>query len=307
MMGSSATSAVEAWVRYAKDNETNWRIDRRGNAVEWVKATSRIIGEAVLTGRNAADTAFTEVTGADKIPGSSVVGIRTTKQIRAFKKKDPYVYNPAKKSAKVAVGSLAAAGGMTLAGVGGTAVNPADLTVLANKPVGVLLFSGAYGGALSSDLSDPADVVLGAGEGMLFAGLIARLTGLDIKEPGAPDMGPAPERKPIDSTRSQHGSPGHHTKGMSEARKMSGRWGAVETRYNQKLIGPENRKAGELQPDVQTIRNKWFGFGRKVVDVTEIRSDSQSPAFMDRKVERYKRILGRDAGKIQWKERDPDM
>jgi hypothetical protein len=105
---------------------------------------------------------------------------------------------------------------------------------------------------------------------------------------------PAPSRLPIDSSRKVHGTPMHDATGFNQAKDWELAADTVEARYNQQTVGPNGRKYSNLTPDAQRLRID----GK--VDIFEVQSPSQSPTFMDRKMQRYLDILSEDAGNVWW-------
>jgi hypothetical protein len=118
-----------------------------------------------------------------------------------------------------------------------------------------------------------------------------------VEVPGKPAA-----RKPIDSTRPQHGSPEHDATGFNKAKEWQGdpntkigADGQPEVRYNQALSDGENQLS-KIKPDVQRVRTD----GK--IDVEEVRSKSQKDRFMDKKIQKIKDILGEKAGEVKWRE-----
>ncbi len=110
---------------------------------------------------------------------------------------------------------------------------------------------------------------------------------------------PAAARKPIDSPRTRHGTDEHDATSFNRAKNWEGDAATVESRFNQQLVDADGNAVPGLQPDAQRIR--LLPDGRRVVDVLEVRSvNSQSPAFMNRKMQRYRDVLGDQAGDIRW-------
>jgi len=109
-------------------------------------------------------------------------------------------------------------------------------------------------------------------------------------------MRSGPPRKPIDATRPRHGTPEHDATAFNQARDFELAPDTVEARFNQQLVGPEGTKLSNLTPDAQRIRTDLR------VDVYEVQSPSQSRSFMNRKMSRYREILGDSAGEVWWEE-----
>lgn len=115
-----------------------------------------------------------------------------------------------------------------------------------------------------------------------------------------PSTRPAPDPLPIDLGRAQHGKPPHDATGYNQARN----WGndpntlPGTARYNQNLVNAEGDAVAGFVPDAQRIR--VTSDGRRVVDVLEVQSPSQSDAFMDAKADAIRRALGDHAGDVRW-------
>ena len=71
-------------------------------------------------------------------------------------------------------------------------------------------------------------------------------------------------------------------------------------RFNQEFVDAKGKVHPRFRPDAQRIRKT--DSGRLVVDVYEVRSKDQKAEFMNDKVQRYKDILGDQAGEIKWGE-----
>jgi hypothetical protein len=134
--------------------------------------------------------------------------------------------------------------------------------------------------------------------------------GLEVRShntcaPDAPKVevpGKPASRKPVDSSRPQHGTPEHDATGFNKAKEWQGdpntkigADGQPEVRYNQALSDGENQLS-RIKPDVQRVRTD----GK--IDVEEVRSKSQKEGFMDKKIQKIKDILGDKAGEVKWRE-----
>jgi hypothetical protein len=116
----------------------------------------------------------------------------------------------------------------------------------------------------------------------------------------AQEFNKAVAKKPIDGTRPQHGTPSHDATSYNKAKAWEKDPSTVEARFNQDLVDANGRHIAQFRPDAQRIRTTPDG--RKVVDVVEVRSPSQTPAEMDAKIAKIRRELGDQAGEIKWVE-----
>lgn len=105
--------------------------------------------------------------------------------------------------------------------------------------------------------------------------------------------------RPIDSTRPLHprNNPEHDATAFNQARAWQNDPATAYVRFNQELRLIDGTRLSRLRPDAWRFRQD----GK--IDVLEVRSPSQTRAFMDSKVVQYLRILGKRAGDVRW--RDP--
>jgi RHS repeat-associated protein len=111
--------------------------------------------------------------------------------------------------------------------------------------------------------------------------------------------GGGPARKPVDSSRPQHGTQSHDAR----ARDIVNEWQKLadtkEARFNQELVGPDGERLSSLRPDAQRIRTD----GK--IDIREVQSPGQSERLMNDKIATYKSILGDRAGSVGWERTPP--
>ncbi|MGH8018472.1 MAG: hypothetical protein ACREIA_09310, partial [Opitutaceae bacterium] len=138
--------------------------------------------------------------------------------------------------------------------------------------------------------------VVGGGKGKHDVDINANA--VSAKKLDGVDPKAAPSAKPIDDSRPQHGTPEHDATAFNEAKKMESQSGNSDARFNQTLTNANGEKVSNLRPDAQVTRTTESG--AKVKDVTEVISPTQKPAFMDKKVETIKNILGNEAGEVKW-------
>lgn len=105
-------------------------------------------------------------------------------------------------------------------------------------------------------------------------------------------------RKPIDATRPQHGTVKHDATAFNKAKAWEKDAATIQARFNQDLVDANGVPIPGFRPDAQRIR--VTPDGRRVVDITEVRSPTQTPAEMDAKIKRYREVLGDQAGEINW-------
>jgi hypothetical protein len=110
----------------------------------------------------------------------------------------------------------------------------------------------------------------------------------------------APERKPIDENRRKHGSVIHDATAYNLGRKWENDPASVadSVRFHQQLVDANGKAHSEFKPDVQRVRRT--ADGRLVVDVYEVQSEAQDDLFMNAKKQRYKDLLGDQAGVVDW-------
>ncbi|HEX4145042.1 MAG TPA: hypothetical protein VHY91_16165 [Pirellulales bacterium] len=141
----------------------------------------------------------------------------------------------------------------------------------------------------------------------------AKQAAKDVEKLGGPaaDHGPpagktkrtsdkAPERKLIDKSRRKHGSVIHDATAYNLTQKWKNDPATIadSVRFNQQLVDTNGKAYSEFLPDVQRVRRT--ADGRLLVDVYEVQSKTQNAAFMNAKKQRYKDVLGDQAGDIDW-------
>jgi len=103
---------------------------------------------------------------------------------------------------------------------------------------------------------------------------------------------------PNRGNRPQHGTQGHDRTSRDTVYDWANDPATVETRFNQDLVDANGNRVPGVRPDAQRIRK--LPDGRRVVDVVEVQSPSQTAKFMDDKIQKIKDLLGPDAGDVYW-------
>jgi hypothetical protein len=113
-------------------------------------------------------------------------------------------------------------------------------------------------------------------------------------QPRAKPPGKGAAKKPVDSSRPKHGTDKHDAAAYNQTKAWEGDPNTVEARFNQALVDADGNQISNMRPDAQRVRAD----GK--IDVLEVRSDSQTPAFMEEKMQKYRDLLGDQAGDIDW-------
>lgn len=113
-------------------------------------------------------------------------------------------------------------------------------------------------------------------------------------EPRAKPPGKGAAKKPITPDRPEHGTTKHDAAAYNQAKAWENDPNTVEARFNQALVDGDGNQISGMRPDAQRVRAD----GK--IDVLEVRSPSQSDAFMNAKKQKYKDLLGDKAGDIEW-------